>query len=326
MMWGLTLMTLWRGPIRRRLFGTLRVASYVMLLLVVVTVLGIRRVKADVRAESFKFARDLLPIADMLSGATGLRLNGEHINLSVSDVSNTPVGQVLDRVEENCKQHPGPFAAKMQALADRLPPYVPGRDGLKDLLEMAALTRDESDGHGAILCFTSEDHVSNSADIDLGEGGDLGALGNLRYVVASAGTREGGDLDKTRIVSLWTQDHFRLENLQPPAIGDAPGSDSLVMPRPPRSTRLFTAEAVGAPYAVRVYETDESPDSVLAFYDKALADWTPMTLQGYEKKGRGFVKDAQPLVLNVAQDEAKTVVTLTEMGIANTKPAMAAED
>jgi hypothetical protein len=203
---------------------------------------------------------------------------------------------------------------------------LPGREGLKEAIETAALMRKEENGGGAILCFTSEDPVSRSTKLDLGEGGDLSAFGNLRYVVASPGTKEGGDLDRTRVMSIWTEGRFRLESLEPPAFGDAPGSDSPVLPRPPGSTRLFTAEAVGAPYAVRVYETDNSPEAVLAFYDQAMEDWSPMTLRGYEKKGRAFVKGAQPLVLNVAQDEAKTIVTLTEMGIADTKPTAAAED
>ena len=315
-MWSLAFVALFRGgALRRRVFGTLRVALYMTLVAIAITVLSVQRVSAQIDEQSFKFAKDLLPMADLLEGATGLRLNGETINLSVTVLPNTPVRQVLDRVEENCRKNPGAFARTMQALAREVPAEVPGREHIQRAFETAALSREESDGQGAVLCFTSNGSPQRSSVLEW-EDGDLGALGNLRYVVAAPGSEKIGEQHSTRVISLWTEGSFRLEHLAPPAVGDAPGSDSTVVPRPPRSTRVFTAEAVGAAYAVRLYETDDSPEAVLSFYDKVLERWSPFTMPGYEDKGRGFIKDAQPVILNAARDDAKTIVSLAEMGVA----------
>lgn len=97
---------------------------------------------------------------------------------------------------------------------------------------------------------------------------DLGTLGDLRFVTVSRGGAELGESHVTKVVSLWTDGTFRLSSLEPPLRGDAPSSDSTLVPRPPNSTRLFTAEAADAPYAVRIDETNTAPAQALAFYDR----------------------------------------------------------
>jgi hypothetical protein len=82
---------------------------------------------------------------------------------------------------------------------------------------------------------------------------------------------------------------------------------------------VFSAETVGAPYAVRVYETDAAASTVLAFYDTHLSGFSQLTLAGYEQTGRAYVKDAQPLLLHLTQSGSKTLVTLSEVG-ASTQP------
>jgi hypothetical protein len=88
------------------------------------------------------------------------------------------------------------------------------------------------------------------------------------------------------------------------------------MPRPPQSARLFSAETVGAPYAVRIYETDAPPGEVLAFYDARMTAYSQLTMAGYEQTARAYIKNAQPLLLQLTQRDSKTVVTLAEVGAA----------
>ena len=312
-MWSVALFAWWRGKLRARIFGSLRVALYLGCVSAVVTLLCVSRAKAKLDEYAFKFSKDLLPIADLLEGATGMRLNGELINLSVTTVPDTTVASVLDRIEKNCREHPGPLPLRLRELAERVPGDLPGAQRLRRLIDTAALSREESDGHGAVLCFTSH-NAAAPMNLD-SETSDLAAFGNLRYVVATQGSAETKDAGSTQIISLWTEGSFRLHNLEPPLLGDTPGSDSLALPRPPHSTRVFSAEAVGAPYAVRLYETDDLPEAVLAYYDERMRDSNPISMPGYEDKGRGFVKNAQPLLLNVSRDaDEKTIVTLSELG------------
>ena len=317
-MWGLSLLVFLKSSsFRRRVIGALRVSLYVVLVGVVGLVLSARRAKAAVDEHSFRLAKELLPIADLLQGATGLRINGELINFSMTSVPDTSPTKVLDRIEQNCSEHPGPLARKLRALADQVPSGLPAGKEVRELLSAAALARSEAGGQGAVLCFTSNDSAERIAST-LEHAGefttDLAELGNLRYVVASRGDGSTHEENLTRVISLWTEGSFRLERLIPPAIGDAAGTDSAVLPRPPRSVRLFAAEAQGVPYSVRIYETELPASEVLGFYDKKMVGFTAVAPTGNENKGRGYVKDALPLIVNVSRDVTKTIVTLTELG------------
>jgi len=317
-MWGLSLLVFLKSSsFRRRVVGALRVSMYVMLVGVVGLVLSARRAKAAMDEHSFRLAKELLPIADLLQGATGLRINGERINFSMTIAHDTSPTKVLDRIERNCSEHPGPLARKLRALADQVPSSLPAGKEVKELLNAAALARNEAGGQGAVLCFTSNESADRLAST-LEHAGefttDLAELGNLRYVVAARGDGSAHEENLTRVISLWTEGSFRLERLIPPAIGDAVGTDSAVLPRPPRSVRLFSAEAQGAPYSVRIYETDLPPNEVLGFYDKKMVGFAAIAPSGQEDKGRGYVKDALPLIVNVSRDESKTIVTLSELG------------
>lgn len=317
-MWALALVAWFRsGAFRRRLFGSLRVAAYALCIGAVAAGLSVRRAKAALSEQSFRLAKELVPIADLLDGATGLRINGQTVNFSMTVLPNTTATTVLDRVQQHCREHPGPLAVKLSELGSQLPDNLAGASELRKMLETAALAREEHEGQGAVLCFTSSDRTRASVPENLDNPGrDLAELGNLRYVIASRGDAANGEENLTKVVSLWTEGSFQLDSLSPPPFGDAPGTDSAVLPRPPESTRLLSAEAKGAPYAVRIYETHSSPAEVLAFYDRKLEAWTAIAPAGHEQRGRGYIKDAVPVIVNIGTDEAKTVVTLTELGSA----------
>jgi hypothetical protein len=113
-----------------------------------------------------------------------------------------------------------------------------------------------------------------------------------------------------------------LDALAPPEVGDAPGTDSKLAPRPPGSARLFSAEAVDAPYAVRVYETAQAPADVRRFYETTLTDFEVVpTIAGPDDSGRAFLRQGHPLLVTVARDADKTTVTLSEVGGGDRDPA-----
>lgn len=316
MIWVFASFTWLRGGRGRRfvhgVFGLLRAAIYVSLVAAVVGVLAARRALADVRQEGTTLGRELVPLADLLQGTTALRINGERLFFSMTTQSDSDVHRVLDRFQRQCEARPGPFAAKMRALAEQFKVAAP----LTSVLRQAALLRDESADRGTLFCFTGND--SNPDHEPMAERfaatRDLGALGNLRYVIASRGSAAEHEQGLTKVVALWTEGSFRLDRLTPPVLGDTPGSDSTLLPRPPGSVRLFSAETIAAPYAVRIYETSQSPGEVLAFYDRAMRDWFVTEPKGAADEARGYVKNGKPLLVSVSRDEAKTLVTLSEVG------------
>jgi hypothetical protein len=300
---------------RRHLFGSLRVACYVAVTSGLLFGFLAQRADAKLREQSLSLSRELMPLADLLKDATALRLNGEVVNFSMTVVEGTSVKQVLDRVQAQCEAHPGALARRSLSLLETLPKALPGADKIGQLLSKLAVTREESGTQGAVLCFSGDDGPPPASFAEeFAKTHDLGLLGRLRYVMAGQGRAAQGEQHLTRVISLWTEGHFRLERLAPPATGDAPGTDSVLIPRPPGSTRVFSAETVGAPYAVRVYETDAAASTVLAFYDTHLSGFSRLTLAGYEQTGRAYVKDAQPLLLHLTASGTKTLVTLSEVG------------
>jgi hypothetical protein len=302
---------------KRRLLSSLRAAVYLSVMGVVTLGLLSTRANAKLREQSVSLSQQLLPLADLLDDATALRLNGELIHFSMTVVPSTSVKQVLDRVQAQCEKQPGPLAQQSLALIRHLPESLPGAAAAAELLSKLVVTREENERQGAIVCFTGDGSAARpSFAEDFAATRDLGALGNLRYVMAGQGRPEQNEAHLTRVISLWTEGELRLDRLTPPASGDAPGSDSSLIPRPPRAQRVFSAAAVGAPYSVRIYQTEAGPEEVLAFYDTTMSAFRQLTMSGYEQTGRAYVKDAQPLLLHLTRDGDKTVVTLSELGAA----------
>lgn len=300
---------------KRRLLGSLRVAAYVSVVSCLLLVLVSTRADAQLREQSRALSQELLPIADLLKDATSLRLNGEAVSFSMTIVEGTSVTQVLDRVQAQCEKQPGPLAQQSLALMESLPRELPGSATAAELLSRLAVTRQESDGQGAVLCFVGDGSaLKPSFAEDFERTQDLGELGRLRYVMAGRGDSARGEQHLTRVISLWTEGQFRLDRLAPPESGDAPGADSALIPRPPGGVRIFSAETVGAPYAVRIYETDRAPSEVLAHYDVRMSAFKQLTMAGYEQTGRAYIKEATPLLLLVTQRDSKTVVTISELG------------
>lgn len=320
-MWALSLLLALRSrrvrAFERRLFGSLRVAAYVAVVGGATLAILSTRANAELREQSLSLSQELLPIADLLQDATALRINGEVIHFSMTVVENTNVKRVLDRVQAQCEKNPGPLAQQSLALLKSLPQSLPGSAALGELMSNLVVTRQESEGQGAVLCFSGDGSPADPAFAEkFAETRDLSALGRLRYVMAGQGSTAQHEQHTTRVISLWTEGQFRLESLAVPDSGDAPGSDSALIPRPPRATRLFSAETVGAPYAVRIYETDAPEAEVLAFYDARMTAYSQLTMAGYERTARAYIKDAQPLLLQLTQRDSKTVVTLSELGAA----------
>ena len=90
--------------------------------------------------------------------------------------------------------------------------------------------------------------------------GDLSDIGQLRYAYFEK-SDEG-----TRIVTLWTDDHFRLSDLLPTGHRDAPGTDLEKVPRLQGSVRTLSASEEGFAERAVVYETNSSPAAAIAFY------------------------------------------------------------
>ncbi len=96
--------------------------------------------------------------------------------------------------------------------------------------------------------------------LHFGDGGIDGAA-RLRYLYHER--LPGGG---TRLLTVWTEESFRLASLLPQPGQDAAGRDLERVPRYPGSLRLLSAEEEGKASRMMVYQAAAAPAAVEAFY------------------------------------------------------------
>lgn len=155
-------------------------------------------------------------------------------------------------------------------------------------------------------CESSPTGAYRSGDDD--EGAVACGVDRMRYVYVKK--TAGG----THVLAAWTDRPFRAEALVAPNDGDAPGTDSAAVPRPPHGRRLLTAEIQGTRYAVRVYTTSDAAADVLATYDATMAErgWQRLASDAHPSE-RSYVRDGVVVTMVVAKSEHGTAVTIAEM-------------
>jgi hypothetical protein len=226
--------------------------------------------RKDVGTQALSMGRVLSPqLADLTGGAYAMRVNGQPINLAVS-TTDMPVSGVLDRLEAYCNNDADLVAKSWKDVPGARDWRPKGGDFTMNNL---GVIRKESDGEGVVMCMSKGEHSAPTFEDALrqfAESRDLGRVGKLRYGYVQP-SKGGG----CRITVMWTEDRFDFGAFDIPPLADTPGNDSPTAPRPPGGQRIFSAEVVGLPYSIRLYQTDVSPEDVLRFYDQRMTagDW-----------------------------------------------------
>lgn len=296
--------------------GLARAAGVVLAASLGVGLFASHSAKADIGKATLKFGREIAPLAS--DGASEVRLNGQSFFLreGTTDVS---VKSILDEYEERCGQDKGALGE----FWSQMPKSAMVVNGHKLPKPMAAgiLRTQGHAGEGAVMCLIKGERTSKNvaeAFTNFAASQDLGDLGKLRYVYARQ-TTQG-----TRVVTAWTEDSFSFAKIAN-ADGTAPGSDSL-LPRPEGAKRLMTAEVVGSPYGVRIYQTTMAPEDVGVFYDKWAAtsgDWRALAPEHPEGTMRTYFNGATQVVITARRVPGEAV---TAMSIMEVLPGVKAQD
>ena len=322
---------IWRNPkLRRRVFGTVRVMAYGLVVSAGLTALTVHSAVANVEQESLNLGRKLDGLSDLLQTGYELRLNGQKVFIATSTTDES-VTQVLDRFEAHCNKSVAFDPIAWKTLAN-----LKGDEGLRPtgMNRFGVMrTEDPKAGDGVVLCFTS-DHAKDFyfALKQFGETGDLHELGDARYVHVKSHTVQDPKTHvakvETTVQTLWTDGSFNLNTLIGQPDKDTEGSDFATLPRPLSTVRRFTAEAVGTPYAARIYESTATVDQVLDDYNKKMAsdDWiavqSPVVKLPDGRDGRWYTKPqtGEQVILAVTSDGAKTMASVASMGIIEKPP------
>jgi hypothetical protein len=230
-------------------------------------------------------------------------------------VDATPL-DVLNRMEAHCEEAPNLLGRALLAIPEEVAAKKLGQRP-SAAFRHAVFREDARDGtRGMVICFV-DDRPYNFSEVKqrleaFNRTHDVAVFGRLRYAYA-----EKLHSGKTHVVSMWTDSGLDVKAMFP-AEGDAAGSDSVVVPRPPHSRRTLAANAESLPYAVRLYDSTDSSEAVRAFYDS----W--MKAHGFDKaevKGQPGVSYVRPdgfqAFLAVGSRRGKTGVSLVEAGRAD---------
>ncbi len=309
-----------KTPGARRFFGMMRVLAYVTVLSLVMGAFTIHNAMAGAKDQSLRLGRDLQGLSDLLAGGNEIMVNNQPIFISATETTDS-VSTVLDRFEAHCNHDPALSEMRWSDLGNLKGTVAKP----KDINGVGVLrSEDKQKGDGAVVCFTntggSQKDLLNAVEA-FGRTRDLSSFGQLRYVHVST-DKDGG----TVVRAVWTEGSFNIGKLMPTADGsDSPGSDSPDVPRPGHSVRRFTAEAVGTPYRARIYETSESPEKLLGWYDTVMAQrgWLVVDSPLRDQKkdpASWFTRGGKMTMVSLMRDGDKTRVVVGDLGAPSDPP------
>jgi hypothetical protein len=285
-----------------------RVGLYLSVVCFIVGIFAARSAMGGVSEQALIVGRQLAKLEDLTESSNRLALNGQEIHLA-SAVTEEPLDKVLDRFEALCRDE-AVLVHEFARLDKLLEQKLPERKSSFDL----GILREETRHDGMVACMVQDASTTRSALEGLQrfvESQDLKEIGLLRY--AYARTTDNG---RTHVLTAWTDGSFKLSALTPKTDGtDTPGSDPAGALRPPKSVRLLTAAAHGAPHAVRIYESTAKQTDVLASYDREMPKlgWEPIAAAHYDlPEARHFTKGGVDLLVVADENGERTAVSMVE--------------
>ena len=300
---------------QKHVAGLFRLLGFTAVCGVVCAGFSIRAARAEVANEAMNVGRQMVELAHSLNtDVTPVTLNGQPMYVGSSLTQEAPRA-ILDRYEELCQKNLAQSPESWQALATK-PGEKPTNNG--DFVN-SGIMRADGNGEGTVLCFVKGPNSKGTAMEafkSLGETGELGAVGELRYVFAKK-TKKGN----THVLTGWTTGKFNLKEMVPPDDEkDVPGEDFAEVPRMNGSRRVLSARVQGTPFGVNTYTTDMAPSKVVEHYDQTLLKqgWLGIDVEvdkqmkdGNPKQaqGRVFEKDGVVLSLAAHVDDGKTFAT-----------------
>jgi hypothetical protein len=294
----------------RRSVRLLRVSLYLIGVFSLLSLLALRSLHAQVTEGVRALGRQLAGLPELTQGSQTLEINGARMHFARA-VTLEPISRVLDRVEKHCAERLGPFGEVLQELERRHPAQMKERipAGLRN-----GILRHDDANEGVLICLTDE----RTTGIDwltravprFAETWDLAEFGRFRYAFA-----ERGEDGRTLVITTWSDDSLSLARMFP-ATGDAAGSDSPVLPRPPGSRRILSAGPERASMGVRLYETRQSRREVERFYDQWMSKkrWTRAAESEVDGTQAFLGPAGYQLFLTVSEDGGGTIVSLLEAG------------
>jgi hypothetical protein len=304
----------WRRSWIERSRRARRVAFYFFCVFAVLSLLAARVLYAHVQDAARALGHELAGISDLTSGAETVLLNGARFHHAAIHVPES-ISAVLDAVEAHCQKSTGLFTSTMRELERQ---HGDQLDKFPDLGSIRrGVFREESETGGMLVCFVGQGNdgltgLKRAAERFMATS-DLSAFGFLRYATAKR-LKDGS----TQVMVLWTDGEVSLSKMFP-ATGDAEGSDSRELPRPPNARRTLTAAANGMSFALRMYESRDQRPSLERFYDHRLTQkgWRVAAKVSERGTSSYLHPDGRQAFVTLSEANERTYVTMIEAGRAD---------
>jgi hypothetical protein len=258
-----------------------------------------------------------------VDGVESVSINGERFAFAVT-MTDMPVGEVLSITERACAENSGNLIDELGPVLEHAKKEKPGLKGL-DASKLTTLRRDGKHGEssGDVTCFTRPRDDGKSAQHPgfmkrmqrFTENMALGELGEGHYLRADREEKA----NKTRILYVRSLGEMKMTNFFS-GDGDSPGKDPKDIPRPPSSERTLSAGIERNGDGFYSYESKESADAILNFYDQKMPKgWEKMPLDGNEPEltfARAFAQDdrATYVVIEPLKEGSGCAVALITLG------------
>jgi hypothetical protein len=289
-----------------------RLTAFCTFALVVALLVNTRRARGDVGEKMMVLGRELLPMADLLSGAQQVRINGESMFLA-STVTDQSIGEVLDRYERHCQEHTGGLREELDSvpsqakalLASKFPAAWSQRLGI---------VREQQDDEGMVVCIARDGGegirgLVEHANLFIADG-ELSHLGNLRYAYARK-TSTG----QTHLLTTFTEGPFNIYRI----LGGGASQHREELDRVPLPTNALTPmtfRVEGMPYAAQVFQSPQPPNEIAAYYIDALPrlGWEKVAGPGELFSNIVMRREGVTLIMTAVQleDGGKTNVVLVD--------------
>jgi hypothetical protein len=295
--------------------AAIRLSVFLTFVAVLLTIISARVLYADVKDVAMSAGHELLGLGDLTHDAETVWFNGARFH-HASLIVKPSVAEVLDRVEEHCEKAPNVLGRALLELPEKELAKHLGEKPSPAFRHGVFREQTKAGTSGMVICFVDEEAYSIPGIQErldrFQQTHDITAFGKFRYTFAEKLPR--GD---TEVVTMWADSGLDLRAMFP-SDGDAAGTESEVLPRPPNARRTLAANAEGLPYAVRLYDTKDSVETVQRFYDS----W--MKAHGFEKvavddnPGVSYVRpDGYQAFLAVSARHGKTSIAVSEAGRAD---------
>jgi hypothetical protein len=303
--------------------GLLRAGGYIAVLSLGFGAFQLRAAHAEVKNRTVELGRQMYQLANATQhDVNKLTLNGQPMYVG-SSVADDSVARILNRYADDCSQNAAQPVENWRELAKKV-----DEEKKKDTAPVSStgVMRGGSDREGTVVCFTkgaSSKPTLGEALKTFADTGELGALGNLRYVYAKESSP-----GHTLVLTAWTDDKFNLSDLVPNGDVETKGSDFADIPRPDTATRMLSAQVEGTPFGVNIYRNKQGPMNVAGYYDAEMSKrgWFGVDTEMTEQRAKlgqdnddhlvGRIYEKKGVVLTLATHLEQDGDTITTLGLA----------